>query len=159
MRDKGTPVDNVSNFDSTKEEIVFAASQEALRLEKVVFVTASGMVKAVPGTEFDVIKKKVAATKLGEDDRIVLAADLREALSLVLQSRNGYFLRIPSEEIPEAKKTALGLRGMHLAAGDAVENAWLLSQGDKPVVTMHDAEIDLSRLRLSKRGGKGTKRF
>ena len=159
MRDKGIPVDNVSNFDSTKEEILFAASQEALRLEKVVFVTAAGMVKAVPGTEFDVIKKTVASTRLAEEDRIVLAAELGDALTLVLQSADGYFLRLSVDEIPAQKKTAIGLRGIRLSPDDRVENAWLLSPGDKTVVSMHGTEIDLSRLRIAKRGGSGTKRF
>ena len=159
MRDKGTPVDNVSNYDSTREEIIFAASQDALRLEKVVFVTKSGMVKAVPGTEFDVIKKTVAATKLAEEDCVIFAGEQKDAASIVLQSQNGFFVRFDAEEIPEQKKNALGARGIRLSNGDTVENAWLLAQGDKTVVTMHDTQIDLSRLRISRRDGKGTKRF
>ena len=159
MRDKGIPVDNISNYDSSREAILYAASQEALRLDKVVFVTQSGMVKAVPGTEFDVIKKTVAATKLAPDDRVVLAAAIGDASSIVLQSRNGMFLRFSVEELPEQKKNAIGARGIRLAEGDLVENAWLLSQGDKTVAEMHDVQIDLTRLRISRRDGKGTKRF
>ena len=159
MRDKGVPVDNVSNYDSAREEIVYAASQEALRLDKAVFVTESGMVKAVPGTEFDVIKKTVAATKLTPDDRVVFVSGLGDALSLVLQTRGGMFLRFAVEDIPEQKKNAIGSRGIRLSGDDLVENAWLLSQGDKTVIKVHDTEIDITRLRISKRDGKGTKRF
>ncbi len=159
MRDKGVPVDNVSNYDSAREEIVYAASQEALRLDKAVFVTESGMVKAVPGTEFDVIKKTVAATKLTPDDRVVFVSGLGDALSLVLQTRGGMFLRFAVEDIPEQKKNAIGSRGIRLSGDDTVENAWLLSQGDKTVIKVHDTEIDITRLRISKRDGKGTKRF
>ena len=159
MRDKGVPVDNVSNYDSAREEIVYAASQEALRLDKVVFVTGSGMVKAVPGTEFDVVKKTVAATKLTPDDRVVFVSGLGDALSLVLQTRGGMFLRFAVEDIPEQKKNAIGSRGIRLSGDDLVENAWLLSQGDKTVIKVHDTEIDITRLRISKRDGKGTKRF
>ena len=159
MRDKGVPVDNVSNYDSAREEIVYAASQEALRLDKVAFVTGSGMVKAVPGTEFDVIKKTVAATKLTPDDRVVFVSGLGDALSLVLQTRGGMFLRFAVEDIPEQKKHAIGSRGIRLSGDDTVENAWLLSQGDKTVIKVHDTEIDITRLRISKRDGKGTKRF
>jgi DNA gyrase subunit A len=159
MRDKGIPVDNISNYDSSREEILYAASQEALRLDKVVFVTQSGMVKAVPGTEFDVIKKTVAATKLTPDDRVVFVSGLGDALSLVLQTRGGMFLRFAVEDIPEQKKNAIGSRGIRLSGDDTVENAWLLSQGDKTVIKVHDTEIDITRLRISKRDGKGTKRF
>ena len=159
LRDKGTPVDNVSNFDSSKDEIVFAASMEELRLEKVLFVTMSGMIKAVPGTEFDVTKKTVAATKLAEGDRLVFVSQIRDAMSVVLQSRNGFFLRFPVQDLPEQKKNALGVRGIRLAEGDSLENVWLLSQGDRPVVETGGTQIDLSRLRLSRRDGRGTKRF
>ena len=159
MRDKGVPVDNVSNYDSAREEIVYAASQEALRLDKAVFVTGSGMVKAVSGTEFDVVKKTVAATKLTPDDRVVFVSGLGDALSLVLQTRGGMFLRFAVEDIPEQKKNAIGSRGIRLSGDDTVENAWLLSQGDKTVIKVHDTEIDITRLRISKRDGKGTKRF
>ena len=115
--------------------------------------------KAVPGTEFDVIKKTVAATKLAEEDCVIFAGEQKDAASIVLQSQNGFFLRFDAEEIPEQKKNALGARGIRLSNGDTVENAWLLAQGDKTVVTMHDTQIDLSRLRISRRDGKGTKRF
>ena len=80
-------------------------------------------------------------------------------MSIVLQSRKGMFLKFPVEELPEQKKTAIGVRGIKIADGDIVENAWLLSQGDRTAVSMHGTEIDLTRLRMSKRGGKGTKRF
>ena len=159
MRDKGIPVDNISSCDTSKERVIFADSQDTLRLGRVVFVTGNGMVKAVPGTEFDVIKKKVAATKLAEGDSIVFAGRLDDAVSIVLQSEKGYFLRFPVEDIPEQKKAAAGVRGLRLSEGDRIENVWLLGQGDKTVVTLHDTQIDLSRLRLSKRDGKGTKRF
>ena len=59
----------------------------------------------------------------------------------------------------EQKKAAAGVRGLRLSEGDRIENVWLLGQGDKTVVTLHDTQIDLYRLRLSKRDGKGTKRF
>ena len=159
MRDKGIPVDNISSCDTSKERVIFADSQDTLRLGRVVFVTGNGMVKAVPGTEFDVIKKKVVATKLAEGDSIVFAGRLDDAVSIVLQSEKGYFLRFPVEDIPEQKKAAAGVRGLRLSEGDRIENVWLLGQGDKTVVTLHDTQIDLSRLRLSKRDGKGTKRF
>ena len=159
LRDKGVPVDNVSNFDSSKEEIVYAAAQEALRLEKAVFVTESGMVKAVAGTEFDVIKKTVAATKLADGDSLVFVSEIKDAASVVLQSAGGYLLRFAAGELPELKKNSAGQKGISLSANDRVENVWLLTQGEKPVVTLRDTEIDLSRLRISKRGGKGTKRF
>ena len=159
MRDKGVPVDNISNYDTTKEEIIYAAAQETFRLEKVVFVTRKGFVKTVPGTEFDVSKKTVAATKLADEDSILFISEIRDAEFIVLQTNKGMFLRFEILEIPEQKKTAQGVRWIKLSDQDMVENAWLLSRGEKTVIHTHEKEIDISKLKLSKRDGKGTKRF
>ena len=159
MRDKGVPVDNISNYDTTKEEIVYAAAQETIRLEKVLFVTQKGFVKSVPGTEFDVSKKTVAATKLADEDNILFISEIKDTEFIVLQTAKGMFLRFEIGDIPEQKKTAQGVRGIRLADQDFVENAWLLSRGQKAVINIHDKEIDISKLKLSKRDAKGTKRF
>ena len=42
LRDKGTPVDNVSNYDSSTEQIVFVGAQSALKEAKICFMTAQG---------------------------------------------------------------------------------------------------------------------
>ena len=62
MRDKGIPIDNVSNFDTSKETIVLAASQSDLNLYRMLFTTKMSMMKIVDGGEFDVSKRTVAAT-------------------------------------------------------------------------------------------------
>ena len=43
LRDKGIPVDNISNFDSSKERIILAASQSALNLYRLLFVTEESL--------------------------------------------------------------------------------------------------------------------
>ena len=64
FRDKGQPVDNISNYSSAAENIVKIASQSELNLYRLLFVTKQGMCKIVSGGEFDVTKRTVAATKL-----------------------------------------------------------------------------------------------
>lgn len=56
FRDKGIPVDNVSNFQSDKENIIFACSQSDVNLYRMIFVTSQSMCKIVDGGEFDVAK-------------------------------------------------------------------------------------------------------
>ena len=72
FRDKGTPIDNVSNFDSSAEQMVFVSSLSGIKDSMLFFATKTGMLKQVAGTEFDVSKRTIAATKLGEGDRLVL---------------------------------------------------------------------------------------
>ena len=158
FRDKGTPVDNLCNYSSEKEQIIFVNSQREIRSKKLVFATRAGMVKIVDGSEFDVSKRTITATKLSdEEDRVVLTGIAEMNDYLVLQSAGGYFLRFLLEEIPEKKKTAIGVRGIHLADGDTVEAAYLLASRMDFSIQYKEKEIVLNKLKLAKRDGKGTK--
>ncbi len=157
FRDKGTPIDNVSNFNSEKEEIVYIASQTDLNLRQLVFVTAQSMMKIVDGGEFDVAKRTVAATKLAEGDSVISVTALLEQRNIILQTKEGYFLRFLIEEIPEKKKGAIGVRGMKLGAKDAVEAVYYTKVIDNEEIVYKEKHITLNDLKLAKRDGKGTK--
>ena len=103
LRDKGIPIDNVSNYNSKEESIVFIAPQSDLNLRQLIFVTKQSMMKIVDGGEFDVRSRTVAATKLGDGDEVVSVMTLTDQKNIVLQTKDGYFLRFPIEQIPEKK--------------------------------------------------------
>ncbi len=73
-KDKGTPVDNLSNYDSKEENIVFIVDTTGMRDKKLLFTTKLGMMKLVDSEQFNVSKKTVAATKLNEEDKLVSVA-------------------------------------------------------------------------------------
>ena len=158
FRDKGTPADNLCNYSSEREQIIYVGSMAELKTGKLVFATRAGMVKIVDGSEFDVAKRTIAATKLsGEEDRLLLVGPAEPNDYLVLKSAGGYFLRFSLDEVPEKKKTAIGVRGIRLGEGDAVEEAWLLASRIEFSIPYHDRELTLNKLKLGKRDGKGTK--
>ena len=157
FRDKGVPIDNVSNFSQGKEDIVYMTSQSELNLYQVIFVTAQSMVKIVDGGEFDVSKRTVAATKLADGDSVVSVVSLREQRNLVLQSKDGYFLRFPIEEIPEKKKAAIGVRGMKLNEKDTIENVYYTKNAVESSIEYKGKKVILNNLKPGKRDSKGTK--
>ena len=158
FRDKGTPVDNLCNYSSSQEQIVFVGAMAELKNCRLVFVSRKAMVKVVDGSEFDAAKRTIAATKLADEtDRLVLAGIADQNEYLVLRSAGGYFLKFLLEEVPEKKKTALGVRGMKLAEGDYLEAAYLLASRMEFSISYKDRELVLNRLKLGKRDGKGTK--
>ena len=71
FRDKGTPIDNVGNYSSANENIIFIAPAMDIKNRKILFTTQNGMMKLVDASEFDVTKKTVAATKLAADDKLI----------------------------------------------------------------------------------------
>ena len=83
FRDKGIPIDNVSNFNSSQEELLLVTSQSELNLYRVIFTTRMGMIKVVDGGEFDVAKRTVAATKLQEGDEVVSVIMMKEQKNVI----------------------------------------------------------------------------
>ena len=94
MRDKGVPIDNVSNFDSKEEQLVYVESLNQIKQSRMLFATAYGMVKLVEGSEFEVSKRTTTATKLAEGDKVVLVqpADEMEYVSTSDKERERIFL-------------------------------------------------------------------
>ena len=158
FRDKGIPVDNISNFNSEKENIIYITNQTELNLRQVIFVTAQSMCKLVNGGEFDVSKRTVAATKLGQGDVVVSIMPLLEQSNVVLQTKAGYFLKFPIAEIPEKKKAAVGVRGMKLGEQDVVEKVYYTQNAIETSVEYKGKTILLNHLKTGSRDSKGTKK-
>ena len=127
FRDKGTPADNLSNYDSSSEQILYVAPVSQIRQDVLLFVTKTSMCKLVEGGEFDVAKRTIASTKLAEEDSLIFVGSASEMEQVVLQSAGGSFLRFLKQEISTMKKTAIGVRGMRLVKDDYLEHAYLLS--------------------------------
>ena len=157
FRDKGKPIDNISNFNSATEEIVYITSQTQLNLRQVIFVTKQGMTKIVDGGEFDVSKRTVAATKLNDGDSVISVMSLLEQRNIVLQSKEGFFLRFSIEEIPEKKKAAIGVRAMKLNPKDEIEKVYYTRNVVESTIRYKDKPVVLNSLKPGKRDTKGTK--
>ena len=157
FRDKGIPLDNVSSYDSTKEQLLLAVSQSDLNLYRLLFVTRQAMAKIVDGGEFDVTKKTVAATKLAEGDELVSVAVYKEQKNIILQSCDGYFLRFLISEIPEKKKAAIGVRAMKLSGSDKIEAVYYTKNTDETAIAYKSRNLVLNQIKAAKRDTKGTK--
>ena len=157
FRDKGQPLDNVSNFDSGSEREIYIEALGNLKEKKLIFGTKTGMLKVVAGSEFIVGKRTTAATKLAEGDELLTVAPLEEE-TLVMQTAGNVFLRIDAATIPEKKKGAVGVRGIRLETGDLLEEIHVLRPGDNPTVTVKGKTVYLNRLHIGNRDTKGVKK-
>ena len=157
MRDKGIPIDNVSNFDTAKETIIMAASQSDLNLYRILFTTKMSMMKIVDGGEFDVSKRTVAATKLADGDEVVNVEILHEQKTVILRSNDGFFLRFYVDTIPEKKKAAVGVRGMRLGKNDFIRDVFYLNDMEEKAIEHNDKTLELGHLKVTSRDTKGTK--
>ena len=161
FRDKGQPIDTAergSKLDLTKENLIFADSMENIVTKKLLFGTKTAMIKIVDGTEFDVSRKAIAATKLADKDAVICVKILEPNSTVVMQSSKDMFLRIEGDTIPEKKKTAVGVRGMKLAKGDELTDIYVLSEGENIDVKIKDKTVSIGRLHVASRDTKGVKK-
>ncbi len=158
FRDKGKPIDNVSNYNSNEENFVYIASLNAIREQKVLFGTKMAMLKVVNGSEFDVAKRTTAATKLTDGDEVLLVHAVAGDETIVMQSEKDMFLRIEENTVPEKKKGAVGVRGMRLAEGDSLSHIYLLAADASQTIELKGKEVALNRIRVANRDTKGVKK-
>jgi DNA gyrase subunit A len=159
FKDKGMPIDNASNFDSSKENIVFIGVMSDIIKQKLLFATKSGLIKIIDGTEFDLISRKtVMASKLGDGDSFVFIHNVESDDNIVFRTKNHYFLRIDVSEVPEQKKNALGVKGISLSEKDEVTDVYLLKKGIVHTVEVDGKKVILQNMKINKRAAKGTKR-
>lgn len=158
FRDKGQPIDNLSNFNSSKEQIILLLPNEVLEESKILFGASDGMIKIVSGSEFMAAKRTIVATKMNEGEQLLLAAPVNGEESLIMESKKGYFLRFAVSTISEKKKNAIGMRGMKISPGDQFIGFHLIMEGDSLTVERGGKEIVLNRLHMAKRDGKGIKK-
>lgn len=155
LRDKGTPIDNISKFDGTKEDIICLTHLEGIQGRHLLFATKMALIKLVPAEEFETNNRMVAATKLQEGDLLISVQVVGTQTEAVVQTSGDVFLRFPLDEISVLKKNSRGVRGIKLADGEELEHFYLL--GEDPIVMYKKKEVHLNRLKIGKRDGKGCK--
>ena len=159
FREKGKPIDNLSNYDSSTENFVYLAAMSDLIGQKLLFGTKTSMLKLVDGAEFDVGKRTTAATKLGDGDELIFVSPVRAGSTVVMESAKSVFLRISVEAVPDKKKMALGVRGMRLSAGDELAAIYYIDAEDTELqYGGKDRQVVLNRLHVCNRDTKGVKR-
>ena len=157
MRDKGVPIDNVSDFNTSTDQIIYVASQSELNLYRLMFVTKQANIKIVDGGEFDVSRRSVAATKLADGDEVVSVQVTHNLSTVVLVSEGGFFLRFKLEDVPEKKKGAVGVRGMRLTGKDTIRDVYYLGELEEKTIEHNGKELKLDHLKIANRDTKGTK--
>ncbi len=157
FRDKGIPIDNVSNYNSAEESIVYVLPMSELVMQKLMFGTKKGMFKQVYGSEFDVIKRTVAATGLLDDDEVLSVFPITDQKYVVLRTEFDVFLKFELDEIPLKKKGAIGVRAIKLTGNDRIDSVYYLFDEDDTMVKVGNREVLLSKIKAARRDTKGSK--
>lgn len=179
LRDKGVPIDNLCNYSSAGERIIYLTDSNSMKNKTFLFTTKYGMAKLVDASEFEVMKKMVMASKLSDGDEIVsidhvnikkevytrftLDGERVEEESIesdqqvVLRTAQGVFLKFPLSDVPEKKKSAIGVRAIKLSDKDYIDEVYVLSENVDLSIEYKGKMFEVKKLKLAHRDTKGTK--
>jgi len=157
LRDKGTPIDNLTKFDSSTEEILLAVSEDSMRGNYILMLTKYGFIKKISCEEFKTNNKQVASTKLTNDDVLISVKMISSGINtdIFIISDVGYILRFNISEVNEFKKSTRGEKAMTLGYNEYIKELHLLN--DTGFVNISGKEIALNKVKPSHRGYKGQK--
>jgi len=158
FRDKATPIDNLCGYNSQEETIVNILALSDVSKEKLLFVTRAGLVKIVEGSEYDVRRRSIAATKLQSGDSVCAVVEADSYNQLVLTTKSGYFLKFSLANVPVMKKNSVGVKGISLISEDSVDAVYPLDNNTKRTIEYKGKELVLNDLRLANRGGRGSRK-
>jgi DNA gyrase subunit A len=157
---KGVYVANVPGLALEPDETVAAvmALREFTDDTFLVFSTRQGTVKRTRLDAFDSPRSVLIAINLNDGDELIGVAVTSGDEDLVLVSRQGYAIRFGEDDARPMGRTAAGVRGMRLDAGDEVlamaparEEGYLLVVTDRG----YGKRTPLVRYPTQKRGGRG----
>ncbi len=129
---------------------------------ELLFATQNGLVKRTACAELNVRKSRFACISLKGDDRLAAALSPAGYEGVLLLSRQGMAIHFALEEVSLIGRTAAGVKGMNLSAGDKVAFCFC-HNGEGEVLMVSELGylkrcllIDFDR---QSRGGKGVKAF
>ena len=156
FRDKGVPIDNLSDYDSNEDNIVDINLFSVIISNNIVFVTSNGMIKVVSGESFNVNRKTIGCTKLAAGDILIAAMAVCNNKYIVLQTVNGMFLKFSIDAIPEKKKLSIGSKGVKLINKDKISNVYFIDDGEY-TISYYEKKLDLKKLKCGNWNEKGIK--
>ena len=156
----GTPISALVKMSADEQVITIYSIYRDTDAKYVLFATKQGLIKKVPLEEYTGVRKKtgVSATTLHDGDNLANVSLIKDEQLIVL-TKNGYAIKINSNELGTSSRIAMGVKAINLTEGDEV--ACVLPIRDATdyfgifARNGFSKKINLSELPLQKRAGRG----
>ncbi len=130
----------------------------------LIMATKNGVVKKVDASGFgDVRRSGIIAINLQKGDELRFVRALAKGDDVILASKKGQSIRFKESDARVMGRSAAGVRGVKLPAGDEVVGACVIRKGAEGqfLLTMSEKgygkKTDVKNYRLQRRGGSGIK--
>lgn len=163
---RGTAIINVLPLN-VGEAVTTMIDMETVNHDlNLLMVTKQGVVKRTSIEEYQNIRRSgLNAISLADDDRLIAVCLTAGNQDVLLGTRKGMAIRFNEEDVRLMKRSAQGVRGIKLNAGDDVVGAGVITESGEACQVFTISEEGYGKRNsedvysLQKRGGKGTKNF
>jgi DNA gyrase subunit A len=156
---KGKPIVNMCGIEKGETITAFCKVREFSADKYVVMATRNGIVKKTTLDAFS--NPRVAgvnAMNIPADDELIEASLTDGTFEIVLATRKGMAIRFPEEKVRSMGRTAYGVKGITLAAGDYVIGMVVVKRDSSLLVVAENGygkRTSIDDYRITNRGGKG----
>ena len=123
--------------------------------------TKNGIVKRTPAREYANIRKTgIQTITLRDDDELIEVKETDGSKDIILVTKLGMCIRFNEQDVRPTGRSAMGVIGMNLIAGDEVVGMQLDTQGDELLIVSENGlgkRTKTEEFTVQHRGGKGIK--
>lgn len=156
---RGTSLAMLVGMDFNEKVATIYSLSDDSNFEYVLFVTKNGILKKSLLSEYTSTRRKkgVAATKIKDNDELIAVTLLNDE-DIILLTKNGIGIRIPSSEIRPMGKLTIGVKGIELAKDDYITSALIVRDKNDKLAIVNENGYGYKckeEMRQQSRGGKG----
>lgn len=156
---RGTSLAMLVGMDFNEKVATIYSLSDDSNFEYVLFVTKNGILKKSLLSEYTSTRRKkgVAATKIKDSDELIAVTLLNDE-DIILLTKNGMGIRIPSSEIRPMGKLTIGVKGIELAKDDYITSALIVRDKNDKLAIVNENGYGYKckeEMRQQSRGGKG----
>ena len=156
---RGTSLAMLVGMDFNEKVATIYSLSDDSNFEYVLFITKNGVLKKSLLSEYTSTRRKkgIAATKIKDNDELIAVTLLNDE-DIILLTKNGIGIRIPSSEVRPMGKLTIGVKGIELAKDDYVVSALIVRDNNDKLAIANENGYGYKckeEMRQQSRGGKG----
>lgn len=159
---RGRSIANVIQMQEGEKVTAYLPVREFDDKHFIFMTTQQGVCKKTPLSEFENVRSNgIIALGLNDDDRLIAARLTDGHCNIVIGTKNGMACRFGEGDVRPMGRTATGVRGISLDAGDEVVSMAAVRHSDATLLVVgakgYGKRSKLEEFRLTKRGARGVK--
>lgn len=156
---RGTSLAMLVGMDFNEKVATIYSLSDDSNFEYVLFITKNGVLKKSLLSEYTSTKRKkgIAATKIKDNDELI-AVTLLNNEDIILLTKNGMGIRIPSSEVRPMGKLTIGVKSIELAKDDYIVSALIVRDNNDKLAIVNENGYGYKckeEMRQQSRGEKG----